>query len=354
MAIYAGDGQSAAAGSPVPVSPAVRITDAAGIPVNGVAVTFSVRSGGGAIAGEVATTNSLGIATLARWTLGDGGGNSLFATRTGLNGSPLIFTAIATAGVRIVTFGDSNTDVGWSGTNPVAVATSYVSAEGPRAGPSTHNPTQLAGKIEAKWKAASAVSIAAVNHGISSTWSGAGRTGVGAPNARETVAGVTRFAGEVLGAGYPWDGAETSPNFPNGSIKRVAAFAPGPNDFVYVSMGTNDPTAGLTSQETAINLNWMIDQWLAAGHQADHFILTTLAPRPSTNGAIVLINQQIRQIAASRSVYLVDLANRTSDDNGGTWRSSADHIGDLLHYSEAVRDWIAQQVVAYMLAKAPR
>lgn len=354
MAIYAGDGQTAGAGSPVPIAPAVKVTDAAGVPVYGVAVTFSVRSGGGTIIGEVATTNSLGVATLGRWTLGDVGGNSLFATRAGLNGSPLIFAAMATAGVRIVTFGDSNTDAGWSGTNPSIVATSYVSVEGPYAGPSNHNPTQLAGKIETKWKASSAVSIAAVNHGISGTWTGAGRTGAGAPNARETVSGVTRFAGEVLGAAYPWDGAETGPNFPNGSVKRVAAFVPGPNDFVYVSIGTNDPIAGLTSQQTAINLNWMIDQWVGAGHAADHFILTTLAPRPSTNGAIVLINQQIREIAMSRNVYLVDLAGRTSDDNGGTWRSAADNVGDQLHYSEAVRDWIATQVVSYMLTKAPR
>ncbi|MEO5903534.1 MAG: Ig-like domain-containing protein [Gemmatimonadaceae bacterium] len=353
MAIYAGEGQSAAVGAPVPVSPAVLVTDAAGVPVNGVSVTFSVRSGGGTIIGEVATTNSLGVATLGRWTLGDVGGNSLFATRSGLNGSPLIFTAVATAGVRIVTFGDSNTDAGWAGTNPIAVATSYVSVEGPYAGPNTHSPTQLAGKLESTWKALSAVSIAAVNHGISGTWTGSGRTGSGAPNARETVAGVTRFAGEVLGAAYPWDGGETGPYFPNGSVKRVAAFVPGPNDFVYVSLGTNDPTGGLTSQETAINLNWMIDQWIGAGHQADHFILTTLAPRPSTNGAIVLINQQIRLIATSRSVYLVDIAGRTSDDNGGTWRSSADHIGDFLHYSEPVRDWIATQVVSYMRTKAP-
>jgi lysophospholipase L1-like esterase len=336
------------------VAPAVKITDAAGIPVFGVTVTFSVRSGNGMIAGENATTNSLGVATLGRWTLGDVGGNSLFATRAGLNGSPLIITAMATAGVRIVTFGDSNTDAGWSGNTAGAVATSYVSVEGPYAGPNTHNPTQLAGKIETKWRAVSAVSIAAVNHGISGTWTGGGRTGSGAPNAREVVSGVTRFAGEVLGAAYPWDGAESGPYFPNGSVKRVAAFVPGTNDFVYVSMGTNDPTANLTSQETAINLNWMIDQWIGAGHQADHFILTTLPPRPSTNGAIVLINQQIRQIASSRNSYLVDIAQRTSDDNGGTWRSNLDHIGDYLHYSEGVRDWIANQVVSYMLTKARR
>jgi hypothetical protein len=118
-------------------------------------------------------------------------------------------------------------------------------------------------------------------------------------------------------------------------------------------MGTNDSNAGIGAEQCAANLNWMIDQWVIAGRALDHFILTTLSPRPSTNGAIVLVNQQIRQIAASRGVRLVDIAQRTSDDNGLTWRSKDDHVGDELHYSEPVRDWIASQVVAYMLTKAP-
>jgi lysophospholipase L1-like esterase len=278
----------------------------------------------------------------------------LFATSPGLQGSPLIITAMATGAVRIVTFGDSNTDAGWSGTNSNFVATSYVSVEGPHMGPNYNDPTQLAGKIEAKWRAASSVSFAAVNHGISGTSTGAGRTGSGAPNAREVVDGVTRFAGEVLGAGYPWSGGESGPYFPNGAIRRVAAFIPGPNDFVYVSMGTNDSNAGLDAQQSAANINWMIDQWVGTGHSIDHFILTTLAPRPTTGAAIVLINTQIRQIAASRGVPLIDIAQRTSDDNGYTWRSKDDHVGDELHYSEAVRDWIAGQVVSYLLTKAPR
>jgi lysophospholipase L1-like esterase len=353
MAIYGGDGQNVPAFTPVLVPPSVIVTDAAGVGVPGVVVTFSVRSGGGFISGETATTNSQGIASVGQWTLGTIGGQSLFATRAGLSGSPLIITAIATANVRIVTFGDSNTDAGWSGTQPTAVVTSYVSVEGPHAGPYNNDPTQLAGKIEAKWKAVSSVALAAVNHGISGTTTGAGRTGSGAPNARETVDGVTRFAAEVLGAGFPWSGGESGPTYPYGPIKRVAAFVPGANDFVYVSMGTNDSVAGIGAEQCAANLNWMIDQWVAAGHAIDHFILTTLAPRPSTTTAIVLVNIQIRQIAATRGIHLIDLAQRTSDDNGLTWRSKDDNVGDELHYSEPVRDWLASQVVAYLLTKAP-
>jgi hypothetical protein len=118
-------------------------------------------------------------------------------------------------------------------------------------------------------------------------------------------------------------------------------------------MGTNDTNSGIGADQTAANLNWMIDQWVQAGRSLDHFILTTLAPKQGGSVAMVLVNQQIRQIAASRGIYLVDLAQRTSDDDGLTWRSASDNVGDQLHYSEAVRDWIATQVVAYLLTKAP-
>lgn len=353
MVIYGGDGQNVPAFTPVLVSPSVKVIDAAGVGVSGIVVTFSVRSGGGFISGEVATTNSQGIAAVGQWTLGVIGGQSLFVTRAGLTGSPLIITAMATANVRIVTFGDSNTDAGWSGTSPNAVATSYISVEGPHAGPYSHDATQLAGKIETKWRAASSVALAAVNHGISGTTTGAGRSTSGAPGARESVGGVTRFQAEVLGAGFPWDGAESGPTYPSGPIKRIAAFVPRSNDFAYVSMGTNDTNAGISADQTAANLSWMIDQWVSAGRAPDHFILTTLAPKQGGSVAMVLVNQQIRQIAASRGVYLIDLAQRTSDDNGLTWRSQLDNVGDQLHYSEVVRDWLASQVVAYMLTKAP-
>ena len=347
IAIYQGEGQNAPAFTAIAVPPSVKVTDAAGVGVPGVAVTFSLRSGGGSISGPATTTNAQGIAAVGQWTLGVIGGQSLYATSASLNGSPLIITAMATASIRIVTFGDSNTDQGWSGTNPNAVVTSYVSVEGPRAGPYSHHPTQLAGKIEAKWRAVSTVAIGAVNHGISGTNTGAGRSTSGAPNARETVAGVTRFQAEVLGAGFPWDGAE-----PFGPIKRIAAFVPGSSDFVYVSLGTNDTNSGIGAEQSGANLNWMIDQWVLAGRPLDHFILTTLAPKQGGSVAMVLLNQQIRQIA-SRGIYLIDLAKRTSDDNGRTWRSPSDHVGDQLHYREAVRDWIATEVVAYVLTKAP-
>ena len=145
IAIFAGDGQTAPPGTAVPVRPAVKVTDAAGKPVSGVTVTFSERSGSGTLTGATPVSDVNGIATLGNWTLGLPGGNSLFASVAGVAGSPLIFVATAStsppppppppppgAAVRIVTFGDSNTDAGYAGTNPALMATSYVSSTDPR------------------------------------------------------------------------------------------------------------------------------------------------------------------------------------------------------------------------------
>jgi hypothetical protein len=109
MAVSAGDGQSAPAGGAVAVPPSVKVTDASGNPLAGVAVTFSVQAGGGSVTdlndpattGQTTVTNTDagGIARVGGWTLGPvAGPNALNAHSTGLNGSPLIFTATGTAG----------------------------------------------------------------------------------------------------------------------------------------------------------------------------------------------------------------------------------------------------------------
>jgi hypothetical protein len=46
-----GDNQAAVQGTAVPVQPSVRVTDAAGNPVAGIAVTFAVTAGGGSATG---------------------------------------------------------------------------------------------------------------------------------------------------------------------------------------------------------------------------------------------------------------------------------------------------------------
>ena len=89
--------QAAPAGTAVSDAPAVIVRDAQGIPVSGVAVTFSVTAGGGSLVGSPATTNATGIATLTSWTLGTTvGPNTVTATSSGL--PSVTFNATGTAG----------------------------------------------------------------------------------------------------------------------------------------------------------------------------------------------------------------------------------------------------------------
>lgn len=67
--ISAGDGQAVKAGTALPISPAVRVTDAADVGVPGVAVSFIVTAGGGSVVAPVVHTDASGTAS-APWTVG--------------------------------------------------------------------------------------------------------------------------------------------------------------------------------------------------------------------------------------------------------------------------------------------
>ena len=102
LALQAGAGQTAAAGTAVAVAPSVIVRDASNNPVAGVNVTFAVTSGGGAtvpVSGNTVATDAAGIAALTSWTLGATAGlNTLTASVAGLSGSPVTFTATGTTG----------------------------------------------------------------------------------------------------------------------------------------------------------------------------------------------------------------------------------------------------------------
>jgi hypothetical protein len=99
MAKSAGDGQSAAVGTTVPIAPAVIIKDASGNPVANQTVTFSVGSGGGSVTGATAVTSSAGIATVGSWRLGStAGANTLIATSGNLPAVTFTATSTATSG----------------------------------------------------------------------------------------------------------------------------------------------------------------------------------------------------------------------------------------------------------------
>ncbi len=357
ISMNAGNNQSVVTGQAVSIPPSVKITDPSGNPVAGVNVTFTVASGGGSVTGGSAVSDAAGIATVGSWTLGFGG-NSLSASAPGLSGSPVIFTAVGAVEVQIVTFGDSNTDLGFQGTQSAPAVASYVSPSNPSiklAAGAPHSGLQLAGKIEARWKANSPRTIRVANHGVSGTSTGAGRSGLGAPHALEQVGGVSRFRGEVMGDAYPWSGGEpVNALYPSGAIQRTQSFVPRSSDFAYVSMGTNDIGAGVATATITGNLASMISEWTNRGLPAGKFMLTTLPPRrPGAESAnIPDLNAKIRALASSTGARLIDLAAFVSNDDGLTWKSPAMHVeGDqLLHYSESVRDWLADQVVSVMLS----
>ena len=116
LAKNAGDNQSGAGGTAVPIPPSVIVKDANGNPTSGVSVTFAVASGGGSVTGATATTNAAGVATVGSWTLGPvAGANVLNATSGTLTG--VAFTATATAGAAASitkTAGDNQTAVAGS------------------------------------------------------------------------------------------------------------------------------------------------------------------------------------------------------------------------------------------------
>jgi adhesin/invasin len=98
LSVVGGNNQSAIPGTPLPVSPSVKTADADGNAVPGLEVIFAVVSGGGSATGLTQTTNLSGVATVGSWTIGGATGtNTMTAASTGLSGSPVTFTATASA-----------------------------------------------------------------------------------------------------------------------------------------------------------------------------------------------------------------------------------------------------------------
>jgi hypothetical protein len=102
ITIDAGNGQNAQVSAAVPIDPVVLVTDQDGDALGGVAVTFSVASGGGQVQGGTTQTNNQGLAHVSAWILGPNPGpNSLTAT---VNGTALSVTFTATGVVTATTY----------------------------------------------------------------------------------------------------------------------------------------------------------------------------------------------------------------------------------------------------------
>jgi hypothetical protein len=100
LTILAGNDQMGVIGSPLPEALAVRVTDASGLAVAGVAVEFTVNAGGGSVSPGTALTNQDGIAE-AVFTLGpEEGLHSVEVSSPGL--ASVLFSATARAPAQIL------------------------------------------------------------------------------------------------------------------------------------------------------------------------------------------------------------------------------------------------------------
>ncbi len=94
--VVAGDAQTAAAGTAVPIAPSVKVVSTRGKPLGGIEVSFATTADG-VVSPERQRTNAEGVATLSSWTLPKGAGShQLTATVPGV--PALIITATAAAG----------------------------------------------------------------------------------------------------------------------------------------------------------------------------------------------------------------------------------------------------------------
>ncbi len=105
LLLFGGNGQNAPVSTPVAVPPIAKVIDAQGNGVPGVVVTFTAVNPGSTVANGTTTgtavtvtTNSFGNAQLTAWTMSPtAGAHTVTASATVPNGSPVTFTATATA-----------------------------------------------------------------------------------------------------------------------------------------------------------------------------------------------------------------------------------------------------------------
>lgn len=102
ISIVQGDGQTGPAGAALPLTLAVDVRDAVGLPAQGVAVTFAIAQGGGSLAPAVALTDALGLGETTYTLGGTAGPASVTASVAGLPSVTFSATIAAAAPVQLV------------------------------------------------------------------------------------------------------------------------------------------------------------------------------------------------------------------------------------------------------------
>ena len=189
IAKSSGDAQTATVNTLLPQPITVVVKDTYGNVKSGVTVNWAAVAGGGSTAVASSVTDATGIAT-SGWTIGTvagAGSQSATATAAGLTGSPLTFTASATAGpaavLAIVSGDNQNATVG----NPLPaplVASVKDAYNNPVAGVNvTWAAATGGGSVSAATVATSAAGTASVTRTLGAT--------VGAQTTTASAAGTT-------------------------------------------------------------------------------------------------------------------------------------------------------------------
>jgi len=98
-AVWGAHRVAADAGAPVPVRPAVRVTDPENRPLAGVEVVFAVENGGGSVMQGTTRSDARGIAAAGGWVLGrQPGVNTLLARCPASPGSSVVFMTTGQSG----------------------------------------------------------------------------------------------------------------------------------------------------------------------------------------------------------------------------------------------------------------
>lgn len=227
LRVFDGDNQSAGAGKPVAIPPAVVVTDAHGNPVPNVSVTFQVTGGGGSLTGGGASTNGSGVAAVTAWFLGNAGANILTASVSGLDA--VTFHATSTGGT-----GGSGGSGGPSSGNGYQIEVRFT-------GSVSGSQQAVFGNAAARWTGAITGDLSSVPISVA-----AGACGVPHPAVNEIVDDLVIFVsvapidgpGKILGSAGPCfirsgglpvlgvmylDAADVSQMEANGALAAVVA-----------------------------------------------------------------------------------------------------------------------------------
>jgi hypothetical protein len=225
LASVSGNNQSGTVGTPLSNPLTVKVTDANGKPVSGVAVTFAVQSGGGSLSATKATSDASGLASTTL-TLGTTVGLNVVTASSGtLAGSPVTFNLSGLAGPASALFAVSGSPQNGSAGQPLASPFTVKASDAygnPVAGVAiTFTVTSGGGKMSAPAVTTDANGLASSTLTLGPS---AGTNTVTA--AAGNLSGVTFTATAMATTGITWNQAAGTSAWPGGSGNLLSLWDP--------------------------------------------------------------------------------------------------------------------------------